>query len=463
MLPRAVTARVAFVPGTAFFADGFGAQSMRLSYCYPTPERIREGVRRLVGVIEEELELRRTFGTGARRRAGARAADRGYDGPGTDLTMSDTGGGVTPATSPGRHPRPSGTERCESWSWPAGCPTSGTCRCAPGAGSPRRCARPGVEVDVRDVDADLLPAAARGPPRLRGAAAARRDRRGRRRARGARAGRAALRRRPAVGLPRRPSTSRSPRRWSPGPGCTRPAGVTLPHETFRELGAAAVMEAIVASVGLPLIVKPARGGSALGCTVVREASALAGAMVNAFAYGDTALVERLVVGAEVAVPVVDTGDGPRALPVVSIEPDGGVYDYSARYTAGSTEFEVPAKLVRRAGRRVRPGRGRRPRGARAAGPVPLRPDHRRRGHRVVPRGQRRPGADRDLHGAALGARRRPGPGRRWSPIWYDSSRRAAPLTAARPDCEEPRARHHLPADHRHGQARLPGARACASR
>ena len=36
MLPRAVTARVAFVPGTAFFADGFGAQSMRLSYCYPT-------------------------------------------------------------------------------------------------------------------------------------------------------------------------------------------------------------------------------------------------------------------------------------------------------------------------------------------------------------------------------------------------------------------------------------------
>jgi D-alanine-D-alanine ligase len=41
---------------------------------------------------------------------------------------------------------------------------------------------------------------------------------------------------------------------------------------------------------------------------------------------------------------VDTGEGPRALPVVSIKPDGGVYDYTARYTAGSTEFEVPAKL-----------------------------------------------------------------------------------------------------------------------
>ena len=61
MLPRAVTARVAYVPGTAFFADGFGSSAMRLSYCYPTPERIREGVRRLAGVVEAELELRATF------------------------------------------------------------------------------------------------------------------------------------------------------------------------------------------------------------------------------------------------------------------------------------------------------------------------------------------------------------------------------------------------------------------
>ncbi len=129
-----------------------------------------------------------------------------------------------------------------------------------------------------------------------------------------------------------------------GAGLLTPRGVALPHQTFRELGAATVMDAIVASLGLPLIVKPTRGGSALGCTVVREPAALAGAMVNAFSYGATALVEQLVEGQEVAVPVVDTGAGPRALPVVSIEPDGGVYDYTARYTAGSTEFVVPAKL-----------------------------------------------------------------------------------------------------------------------
>jgi len=127
-------------------------------------------------------------------------------------------------------------------------------------------------------------------------------------------------------------------------GLRTPPSVALPHETFRELGAAAVMEAITSSLGLPLIVKPAKGGSALGCTVVREESELPSAMVNAFAYGDTALVEELILGQEVAVPVVDTGEGPRALPVVSIHPDGGVYDYTARYTAGSTEFVVPAKL-----------------------------------------------------------------------------------------------------------------------
>ncbi|WP_148573344.1 D-alanine--D-alanine ligase family protein [Nocardioides caldifontis] len=127
-------------------------------------------------------------------------------------------------------------------------------------------------------------------------------------------------------------------------GIRTPAGFTLPAETFRELGATAVMERLVDSLGLPLFVKPARGGSALGAALVRTAADLPSAMVGAFAYGDTALVEQFVAGTEVAVPVVDDGSGPRALPVVSITPDGGVYDYTARYTAGSTEFQVPAKL-----------------------------------------------------------------------------------------------------------------------
>jgi len=62
MLPRAVTERVAYVPGTAFFADGTGQRNVRLSYCFPDPHRIREGVRRFAGVVQTELELLETFG-----------------------------------------------------------------------------------------------------------------------------------------------------------------------------------------------------------------------------------------------------------------------------------------------------------------------------------------------------------------------------------------------------------------
>ena len=55
MVPRAIAAKVAYVPGTAFFADGFGSWSLRLSYCYPTPERITQGVMALSKVVEEEM------------------------------------------------------------------------------------------------------------------------------------------------------------------------------------------------------------------------------------------------------------------------------------------------------------------------------------------------------------------------------------------------------------------------
>ena len=128
-------------------------------------------------------------------------------------------------------------------------------------------------------------------------------------------------------------------------GLSTPSFVALPHGVFRELGAPGVLSAIVDRVGLPLVVKPARGGSALGASAVRSADALPAAMRDCFAYGDVALVERHVAGVEVAVSVIDTGDGPRALPPVEIVPDGELYDYDARYTAGATEFFCPARLT----------------------------------------------------------------------------------------------------------------------
>jgi 2-aminoadipate transaminase len=77
MMPRAIAARVAYVPGTGFYADGTGAGHMRLNFSFPPPERIREGVRRLAGVMEQELAMRQVFGavSGLARRRGQAAAD----------------------------------------------------------------------------------------------------------------------------------------------------------------------------------------------------------------------------------------------------------------------------------------------------------------------------------------------------------------------------------------------------
>jgi DNA-binding transcriptional MocR family regulator len=58
LMPKAIVSKVAYVPGTAFYADGFGSWSLRLSYCFPSPERIRDGVTSLAGVIKTEMELR---------------------------------------------------------------------------------------------------------------------------------------------------------------------------------------------------------------------------------------------------------------------------------------------------------------------------------------------------------------------------------------------------------------------
>lgn len=84
MLPRAVTELVAYTPGTAFFADGGGRQNIRLSFCYPTPESIKIGIRRLATVIRGELDLLADFaGTGSLTAA---AGDDNVIAPPPDLS-----------------------------------------------------------------------------------------------------------------------------------------------------------------------------------------------------------------------------------------------------------------------------------------------------------------------------------------------------------------------------------------
>ncbi len=85
MMPRAIAARVAYVPGTGFYADGTGRNNMRLNFSFSAPDRLREGVRRLSGVMEQDLAMRAVFGNSAgissQRRRGPAAADA----PGPDL------------------------------------------------------------------------------------------------------------------------------------------------------------------------------------------------------------------------------------------------------------------------------------------------------------------------------------------------------------------------------------------
>ncbi|MGK9148383.1 D-alanine--D-alanine ligase [Plantibacter flavus] len=127
-------------------------------------------------------------------------------------------------------------------------------------------------------------------------------------------------------------------------GFDTPPWITLPTETFRELGADSVLAEVLHAIGDAAVVKPSRGGSAQGVTIIEEASELPRALVQAYTYSDSAFIERKVTGTELAITVLDTGDGPLALPAVEIVPRSGIYSFDARYNAGETTFYTPARI-----------------------------------------------------------------------------------------------------------------------
>lgn len=126
-------------------------------------------------------------------------------------------------------------------------------------------------------------------------------------------------------------------------GVLTPDSLTLPKVYFSQLGAQEVLGVVADYLGLPVIVKPNQGGSGLGVSYVTNADQLRSAMVACFAYDERALIEKYVAGTEIAVSVVDTGDGPRALPPVEVVSEGH-YDFDARYNPGRSEYFVPARL-----------------------------------------------------------------------------------------------------------------------
>ena len=125
-------------------------------------------------------------------------------------------------------------------------------------------------------------------------------------------------------------------------GVPTPPWAVVEAAALRDLGAGAVLDDVVDAVGLPCVVKPSRSGSALGVATVRRAAELSAALMAALAYSGAAIVERAVVGVEVAAALL--GHPLEGLPLVEIVPKDGVYDYAARYTAGATEYFAPARL-----------------------------------------------------------------------------------------------------------------------
>ncbi|MFT4123006.1 MAG: D-alanine--D-alanine ligase [Microbacteriaceae bacterium] len=135
-------------------------------------------------------------------------------------------------------------------------------------------------------------------------------------------------------------------------GVPTPHWISLTRDSFRELGATAVLDVVERELPVPVVVKPARGGSAQGVRIVETLEELPRAMVGAYTYWEAALVEQKIVGTEIAVSIIDTGDGPVALPAVEIVPRSGVYSFEARYTAGETRFYAPARVPEEVGARA---------------------------------------------------------------------------------------------------------------
>jgi len=129
-------------------------------------------------------------------------------------------------------------------------------------------------------------------------------------------------------------------------GIPTPAWVTFTAAAFKQMGAATALDLVPGAVGgFPVVVKPAKQGSALGLTKVDGPEGLAEALLTALSYGDTAIVEKWIDGRELAVSVVDGPSGEaRVFPPVEMEPKSGLFDFSAMYTPGETDYYVPARL-----------------------------------------------------------------------------------------------------------------------
>ncbi len=128
-------------------------------------------------------------------------------------------------------------------------------------------------------------------------------------------------------------------------GIPTPDFYAFNETAFGALGAAQALPAIEERLEFPIVVKPARQGSALGIKFARTPADVPAALVAAFSYDRKVLLERHVQGRELAVSILDEGGVPVALPIVEALPEEeDFYDFEARYEIGRTRFVCPAQL-----------------------------------------------------------------------------------------------------------------------
>lgn len=140
-------------------------------------------------------------------------------------------------------------------------------------------------------------------------------------------------------------------------GIPVPDSVGLSAQTFRDIGPAALMEHVLDRLGERVVVKPSRGGSALGVSGVDGLGELPSALVGTYAYADDALIERFYQGIDVSVVVLENDQGLTALDPIAIDfTKGHEFDFAARYTAefvGLAVPDLPADLLTQLGETAR--------------------------------------------------------------------------------------------------------------
>jgi D-alanine-D-alanine ligase len=128
-------------------------------------------------------------------------------------------------------------------------------------------------------------------------------------------------------------------------GIPTPPFQAFSRHSFQDLGAATVLGDVMARLGTPVVVKPARLGSSFGIKLVSAPEQLRAAVLGAVAYDDEILVERHVAGRELAVTVLGGQGVPyRALPIVEILGAQELYDYEAHYDFNVVRLDAPAVL-----------------------------------------------------------------------------------------------------------------------